>query len=233
MIGWHGAVAMTAAALAFCGGTAMAEGTAGLAPKGAVAQGERAAGATDEQGAAPAASMAEPAEPALGEPAADEPVPDAAAESVDGEEPAPAAAPGDGAGEELPEDAAAEPPAEAPAAPSLAFWGRPLPEVLPAMRACLDMTPAPPGMVVQIASMDEQSVNVWTRSSDGRVWDCMAPRHGEGVDMFDRTMPSEGIPGPMFALDRAAFADSACLEVEEAAVAGEPVGWFARDLCSP
>jgi uncharacterized membrane protein len=74
-------------------------------------------------------------------------------------------------------------------------WARHLPDLHPAIRACLEKTPGHSPYVTKAWPMNQGMVGVRTRSGDGDWFHCIAQSDGRAVDRFD-SLPRTEPPAP-------------------------------------
>lgn len=115
-------------------------------------------------------------------------------------------------------------------------WAAVLPELIPAIDACLARAAARPARVTQASILAEGQVSVRIREADGGRQGCVATADGASVVAFDPLLDTdrlfgEGDPEFLRAPGTAPRATN-CRTVSEAqSEAGELLGWLMRSTC--
>lgn len=115
-------------------------------------------------------------------------------------------------------------------------WATDLPELLPAIRACLDTGEQTPVGVTKAWPIAENLAGVRLLTPGGERVDCVAEAAGGDVLLTERVWTVSQLPGerePLFTpSSQARPTSSACLSVAVARDArGDDVGWFTYDVC--
>jgi hypothetical protein len=116
-------------------------------------------------------------------------------------------------------------------------WASVLPELMPAINACLARVSSRPGRVTTASTQDEGQVSVRIRESDGSRRDCVVDSHGQQVTHYDPVSDVDRRTGegdPEFQLGATAPHAGRCQIVAEAKDnAGAHLGWLIeRGPCS-
>lgn len=117
-----------------------------------------------------------------------------------------------------------------------ASWASVVPDLLPAIDACLARVTAPPGFVTIASMMDEDVVSVRLRQANGRRDECLATTDGSRIDAFEPVTDmdrrnGEGDPEFMRAPGPPPVAQP-CRSVEPVdSSAGARLGWLVRRTC--
>jgi uncharacterized membrane protein len=114
-------------------------------------------------------------------------------------------------------------------------WASVLPELIPAIDACLTRVSARPARVTFATSLDEGQVSVRTRDADGARRECIASANGAEVAVFEPISDVDRRAGegdPEFQRGGSAPRAGECRAVEPAmARNGEQLGWLIRRSC--
>ena len=130
--------------------------------------------------------------------------------------------------------------APAPAARTVAEprpdWSTELPDLLPAIQACLDAAEQPPLGVTKAWPIAEDLAGVRLLTPGGERVDCVAEAEGGDVILTERVWTVSQLPGerePLYTpRSQGQPSSSACLAVAPARDAGgDDVGWLTYDVC--
>jgi hypothetical protein len=115
-------------------------------------------------------------------------------------------------------------------------WATELPELLPAIRACLDASGQPPVGVTKAWPIAGSLAGVRMLSPSGERLDCVAETAGGDVLLTEKVWTISQLPGerePLFTpRSQAEPSSSPCLSVSVARDAGgDDVGWLSYDVC--
>ena len=115
-------------------------------------------------------------------------------------------------------------------------WSRLLTDLLPAIRACLEVTPGPTPRVTDAWPMNRGKIGMRTRNGEGAWFRCVAPVVGGEIDRFepvpaDRAR-SAGEGRVMFTARHDGPIAGGCYQHERVVDGqGEVIGWLAHDVC--
>lgn len=111
-------------------------------------------------------------------------------------------------------------------------WATVLPELIPAIDACLERVSSPPGRVTFAGVVEEGVVDVRIRESDGARRECIADQSGAGVSVYETISDVDrrtGESDPEFQRGGAQPRAQNCRVVEPAADRdGASLGWFIK-----
>jgi hypothetical protein len=115
-------------------------------------------------------------------------------------------------------------------------WSTGLPELLPAIKACLGAAEQPPVGVTKAWPIAEDLAGVRLLSPSGERLDCVADAEGGDVLLTERVWTVSQLPGerePLYTpRSQAQPSSTACLAVSVARDAGgDDVGWLSYDVC--
>ena len=115
-------------------------------------------------------------------------------------------------------------------------WATELPELLPAIRACLDASGQPAVGVTKAWPIAESLAGVRILAPGGERLDCVAETEGGDILLTEKVWTVSQLPGerePLFTPhSQAEPASNPCLSVSVARDAvGEDVGWLSYDVC--
>jgi hypothetical protein len=114
-------------------------------------------------------------------------------------------------------------------------WASVLPELLPAIDACLERVSAAPARITTASALDDGMVSVRIREADGGRRECIAPATGASVDAFEPVSDLDRRAGegdPEFQRGEAQPRAESCRTVEPAMSPGAgQVGWLIRRSC--
>ena len=121
-------------------------------------------------------------------------------------------------------------------ADSSSSWASVLPELIPAIDACLARVTSRPGRVTTASALDEGQVSVRIRENDGSRRDCIVDAAGGAVSVYDSVSDLDRRSGegePEFQRGASAPRAGRCQSVEEAKDAqGGHLGWLVhRGAC--
>ena len=146
-------------------------------------------------------------------------------------------------GTRFPSSAAAEhkePTIAAPAPPSVldeaqntADWSRYLPEILPALRACLAKATAP-AHVLNAQPLANAQVRAWIVDGSGQRWDCQALLSGSQVNTWQVLAKDTvvALGAPQLILEPQSAPSGSCWQNERLKDAnGQAIGWLAYPQC--
>ena len=113
-------------------------------------------------------------------------------------------------------------------------WASVLPELIPAIDACMGRVTARPGRVMFASSLDEGQVLVRIRENNGARRECIAPAAGGEASVFETISdvdrrPAEG--DPEFQRDMTRPREEACRVEPALSRSGEQLGWLIRRAC--
>jgi hypothetical protein len=111
-------------------------------------------------------------------------------------------------------------------------WASVLPDLLPAIDACLGRVTSRPGRVTTASALDEGQVSVRIREADGSRRDCVVDAAGSAVSVYDPVSDVDrrnGEGDPEFQRGASAPRAGRCQTVAEAKdTAGAHLGWLIR-----
>lgn len=114
-------------------------------------------------------------------------------------------------------------------------WASVLPELLPAIDACLARVNARPARITFASSLDEEQVMVRIRESNGLRRECIADASGAGVSVYEPVSDLDRRAGegdPEFQRGASQPRAESCRAAEPAlSRSGEQVGWLVRRSC--
>ncbi len=115
-------------------------------------------------------------------------------------------------------------------------WSADLPELLPAIKACLGAPEQPPVGVTKAWPIAEDLAGVRLLTPAGERMDCVVEAEGGDVLLTERVWTVSQLPGerePLYTpRSQAQPTSSACLSVAVARDAtGDDVGWLSYDVC--
>ncbi|HZP86656.1 MAG TPA: hypothetical protein VFB54_07525 [Burkholderiales bacterium] len=116
-------------------------------------------------------------------------------------------------------------------------WSRFLPELLPAIQACIERTPGSGVFVTKAWLMSKGLVGVRTRNTTVGWFDCVARREGRHVERFDPvTQTGERLPGEeyiVFTATPESLPEGDCFSREQVVDdANQSIGWLSRYGCA-
>ena len=116
-----------------------------------------------------------------------------------------------------------------------ASWAVALPDLMPAIDACLARATAPPARVTIASALDDNVVSVRLRESDGGREECLAASDGSQITAFGPVSDLDrrnGEGDPEFARGPDQPRAQNCRDVQEAAGPnGTRLGWLVRRTC--
>ncbi len=116
-----------------------------------------------------------------------------------------------------------------------ATWASVLPELIPAIDACLTRVSSRPARVTFATSLDEGQVSVRTRDADGARRECIASASGAEVAVFEPISDLDRRAGegdPEFQRGGSEPRGGECRAIEPAVGrGGEQLGWLIRRSC--
>lgn len=113
-------------------------------------------------------------------------------------------------------------------------WASVLPELLPAIDACLMRATERPARVTTASALDEGLVSVRIREADGGRRECIAAYDGSSVSVYESVSDLDRRAGegdPEFQRGSAAPRTENCRSAEPALVGGEQIGWLISRTC--
>ncbi|WP_395644850.1 hypothetical protein [Terricaulis sp.] len=114
-------------------------------------------------------------------------------------------------------------------------WASVLPELIPAIDACMARVSARPARVTIASALDEGQVSVRIRESDGSRRECIAPAAGGTASVYEPVSDLDRRAGendPEFQRGGSAPRAENCRTVEEATTSsGQRLGWLIRRSC--
>ncbi|MBX9747620.1 MAG: hypothetical protein K2X34_12010 [Hyphomonadaceae bacterium] len=114
-------------------------------------------------------------------------------------------------------------------------WASVLPELIPAIDACMGRVTARPARVTFATSIDDGQVSVRVRESNGLRRECIADAGGGGVTLYESISDLDRRPGegdPEFQRGGAQPRAENCRTVEPAmSRSGDQLGWLIRRSC--
>jgi len=114
-------------------------------------------------------------------------------------------------------------------------WASVLPELIPAIDACMGRVTSRPARVTFATSIDDGQVSVRIRESNGLRRECIADAGGGGVTLYESISDLDRRPGegdPEFQRGGSQPRAESCREVEPAmSRSGEQLGWLIRRSC--
>lgn len=114
-------------------------------------------------------------------------------------------------------------------------WASVLPELLPAIDACLARVSARPARITTASALDEGVVSVRIREADGSRRECIASAVGDQVQAYEPVSDLDrraGESDPEFQRGEARPQAEQCRSVEPAMTpSGEQIGWLVRRSC--
>lgn len=116
-----------------------------------------------------------------------------------------------------------------------ATWASVLPDLVPAIDACMARVTARPARVTIASALDEGQVSVRIRESDGSRRECVGPASGGAATVYEPISDLDRRPGesdPEFQRGGAQPRAEQCRSVEQAVSrSGERLGWLIKRTC--